>query len=109
MVVDTSGWSGEGAFTQALIDELQRMPAIAFLHVEDAPATRSEADYNFISNEIYVRFTTTTRVERGTRFGVLPRSTRVEEKTLTIGGLSAALAANPEFGAPDYEDEAMLQ
>jgi hypothetical protein len=28
-----------------------------FLRVEDAPATRSEADYNFISNEIFVRFT----------------------------------------------------
>ncbi len=52
--IDSSAWSGEGGFTQVLIDSLRELPAIRFLRVEDAPASRSEADYNFISNEIYV-------------------------------------------------------
>ena len=52
MRVDTPNWSGEGTFTQVLIDWLQRLDAIELVRVEDAPASRSEADYNFISNEI---------------------------------------------------------
>ena len=54
MNVDTSGWSGEGTFTQVLIDRLKQLEGVAFVRVEDAPASRSEADYNFISNEIFV-------------------------------------------------------
>ena len=59
---DTSKWSGEGAFTQLLLEHLQQLDTIALLRVEDAPATRSEADYNFISNEIYVMLATSERV-----------------------------------------------
>ena len=47
-------------------------PASAFVRVEDAPATRSDADYNFISNEFFVGFATVERRERIKRFGVLP-------------------------------------
>ena len=44
------------------------------MRVEDAPATRSEADYNFISNEIFVGFATVERQEPVKRFGLLPGS-----------------------------------
>ena len=109
MKVDTSKWSGEGAFTQTLIDRLQRLSAIDLMRVEDAPASRSEADYNFISNEIFVVFATESHSARTRRFGFLPTSRTITTKVITIGGLEAALASIPEIGAPDYSDEAMLQ
>jgi hypothetical protein len=109
MVVDTSKWSGEGTFTQALIDRLQQLDAIALLRVEDAPASRSDADYNFISNEIFVGFTTSARRERVWRLGVLPATNTVETKTMTVADLERALTDSPTIGAPDYSDEHMLQ
>jgi hypothetical protein len=107
--VDTSAWSGEGAFTQLLIDRLREVSGIQFVRVEDAPATRSEADYNFISNELFVQFDTTERKERTTRFGFLPATRVVIEKSMTISGLESALTAIPDVGAPDYGDAGMLQ
>jgi hypothetical protein len=109
MDVDTSKWSGEGEFTQLLVDHLQRVPGVRRLLVEDAPASRSEADYNFISNEVYVDFAIESRQERGRRWGFLPVSHIVETKAMTITELEAALAADPEIGPPDYSDEGMLQ
>jgi hypothetical protein len=109
MNVDTTKWSGEGAFTQLLIDRLRQLDTIAFVRVEDAPATRSEADYNFISNEIYVAFTFAERTERTRRFGFIPSSRTVVEKTMTIRGLDTTLSGIPEVGTPDYVDEGMLQ
>lgn len=107
--LDTAGWSGEGEFTQRLIDQLREINAIRLLRVEDAPATRSDADYNFISNELFVEFRTTERREPTKRFGFLPSSRMVTEKAMTIAGLEAALTATPEIGPPDYGDEGMLQ
>jgi hypothetical protein len=107
--VDTSAWSGEGAFTQLLIDRLRQIEAICRVRVEDAPASRSEADYNFISNELFIDFATTDRRERTKRFGFLPSVRTVTEKAMTIPGLEAALTAMPDVGAPDYGDEGMLQ
>jgi hypothetical protein len=107
--LDTSLWSGEGEFTQRLIDSLRDVAAIGSVRVEDAPATRSDADYNFISNEVFVEFRTVDRRERTTRFGFLPATHVVKDKAMTIAGLDAALAAMPEIGAPDYADEGMLQ
>jgi hypothetical protein len=109
MSLDTSKWSGEGTFTQLLVDHLQRVDGVALVRVEDAPASRSEADYNFISNEVYVAFATVTRRERVLRFGFLPGSKTSVDKAMTIGGLEAALARIPDIGAPDYSDEAMMQ
>jgi hypothetical protein len=107
--VDTSRWSGEGKFTQMLIDRLRELSDVAFVKVEDAPATRSEADYNFISNEIYVRFATELRKERVTRLGFLPGSRRVEAPVMTMPVLERALAALADIGEPDYADKGMLQ
>src|SRR3979411_1517621 len=107
--VDTSAWSGEGAFTQLLIDRLRQIDAIRLVRVEDAPASRSEADYNFVSNELFVDFATTDRQERTTRFGFLPSVRTVSEKAMTLARLEQALTAIPDVGAPDYGDEGMLQ
>jgi len=107
--LDSSAWSGEGTFTQLLIDRLRDVAGVRFVRVEDAPASRSDADYNFISNELYVGFDTTERQERITRFGVLPGVRTVTEKAMTLQGLEAALTAVEGVGAPDYGDEGMMQ
>lgn len=109
MEVDTSNWSGEGTFTQVLLDRLKDLEGVALVRVEDAPASRSDADYNFISNEIFVGFATVARREPTRRFGVLPGSRMVVDKVMTIAALDAALSATPSVGAPDYSDEGMLQ
>ena len=107
--LDTSNWSGEGSFTQVLIDRLRELDAIALVRVEDAPASRSEADYNFISNEIFVTFTTTTRQEPIKRFGILPATRSVEQQSMTLADLEKRLIALDGIGEPDYSDEGMLQ
>jgi len=109
MTVDTSKWSGEGAFTQILLDRLQHVEAVELVRVEDAPASRSEADYNFISNEIFVAFAIEMRRERVRRLGFLPATRTVAVKAMTIAGLEGELAAIPAIGAPDYSDEGLLQ
>ena len=109
MDVDTSGWSGEGAFTQLLLDRLREVETIEYVRVEDAPASRSEADYNFISNEIFVLFRTGLRAERARRFGVLPVRRNVPTKAMTVAELEQTLTASGGVGAPDYSDESMLQ
>jgi hypothetical protein len=106
---DRSNWSGEGQFTQLLLERLPELPGIRRLRVEDAPTTRSEADYQFMSNEMYVEFAVQNREEAYKRFGVLPATRLVPEKLLTLAGLEAALTAMPDVGAPDYSDDGMLQ
>jgi hypothetical protein len=106
---DTANWSGEGAFTQRLIETLGGIESIELVRVEDAPASRSEADYNFISNEIFVRFGTTSREERATRFGFLPTRRTVTATKMTMRGLDEVLSSLPGVGPPDYCDEGMIQ
>src|SRR3954464_10056962 len=107
--LDTSAWSGEGTFTHLLIDRLRDVKGVRFVRVEDAPATRSEADYNFISNELFVGFETAERHEPVRRFGIFPGSRTLIEPAMTLSGLEAALTALPGVGAPDYGDDGMLQ
>jgi hypothetical protein len=109
MQIDTSKWSGEGAFTQVMIDRLGAFAEIVGMRVENAPATQSGADYNFISNEIFVAFATVARQEPTLRFGFLPGSRTVIAKTMTLPALEAALMLVADVGAPDYSDEGMLQ
>ena|SRR3990172_6343915 len=109
MELDTSKWSGEGSFTELLIERLRTLDAIALVRVEDAPASRSEADYNFISNELFVVFTTKVRHERIRRFGILPGLRAVAEKEMTMARLEQALTGLSDIGAPDYSDEGLLQ
>jgi hypothetical protein len=94
--LDTTGWSGDGAFTRLLIDALGLLPPVQHVRVEDAPASRADAGFSFISNEIYVTFR---------RHGLL-RGRRPE---MTLSGLEFALTARTDIGAPDYGDADMLQ
>src|SRR4051812_39775520 len=107
--LDRSAWSGEGTFTQQLLDALRDIDAVRFVRVEDAPASRSEADYNFISNELYVDFARTEHQESFKRFGVLPARRTVSGKAMILAGLEAALSGIEGVGPPDYGDEGMLQ
>ena len=107
--VDTTKWSGEGTFTQLLVDQLKEVDGLTLVRVEDAPASRSEADYNFISNEIFVVFDTIAIRQRFRRFGLFPAERTLTQPKLNIAGLEAALTSLPSIGAPDYSDEGMLQ
>lgn len=109
MDVDRERWSGEGEFTEQLLAWLAERKEIAFLRVEDAEAGRAEVDYNFISNEIYVRFRTRDRQERRRLWGVIPVRRTVAEKVMTMETLETALAGESELGEPDYADEGMIQ
>jgi hypothetical protein len=109
MDVDTSKWSGEGTFTQTLLDRLQQIDGVALVRVEDAPASRSEADYNFMSNEIFVVFETGMRQEATRRFGVFPGTRSAAYKKMSIPDLEDALAAAAEIGPADYSDAGMIQ
>ena len=92
MDLHTDKWSGDGRFTRLLADALGTMPEIAAIRVEDAPASRAESGYNFISNEIYVTF-----------------ARRWLRRQLDIAGLEKALASRDAIGAADYSDEGMIQ
>ena len=109
MDIDREGWSGEGDFTDQLLAWLGGQEDVVFVRVEDASASRAEVDYNFISNEIYVRFRTRDRQERRRLWGIIPVRLTVAEKTMTMEALETALADDPELGAPDYADEGMIQ
>jgi len=98
MNLEASGWSGDGTFTKLLIVALREIPAVEALRVEDAPASRADTGFSFISNELYVLFASTTHT-----------LSRRKERLMTLGGLEVALANNPEIGAPDYSDDGMLQ
>jgi hypothetical protein len=108
MQFDTSGWSGDGTFTLIVSDALRAIEAIEILRLEDAPASRSEPGYAFISNEIFVKFRTHRRSETTRYFGV-PRRTEADVKQLTLAGLARQLASIDGVGEPDYSDEGMLQ
>jgi hypothetical protein len=109
MDVDISKWSGEGTFTQTLLDRLKQIDGLALVRVEDAPASRSEADYNFMSNEIFVVFEMEIRQEATRRFGLFPVTRTVGYKKMSIPDLENALALAREIGAPDYSDDTMIQ
>jgi hypothetical protein len=109
MHVDSEGWSGEGAFTQVVVDRLRAVEEIAGLKVEDAPATRSEADYNFLANEIFVTFATRVERESTKLLGIIPGHKRVTAKAMTFDALAKLLEESAGIGPADYTDEAMIQ
>ena len=109
MEIDTSKWSGEGSFTQRLIDRLAKLDGLTLVRVEDAPASRSEADYNFISNEVFVAFETARRDEPSGGWACSRGRGRSPTRSWTSPAWKPVLTAAPEIGAPDYADEGMLQ
>jgi hypothetical protein len=113
MEIDTSGWSGEGAFTSTLVEVLKTLDGIEFLRIEDGSAAGPGAGYNLIGNEVYVRFAGRRRAGKTRRFGIVPfrrrPAERVDEKEMTLIGLEAQLASIAEVGPADYVDEGMVQ
>lgn len=109
MICDQSAWSGDGDLTLRVVERLRGLDGIAEVRVEDAEASRSEADYHFISNEVFVGFARRSRLVRTTRFGFLPRSRTVFEPVMTLADLAQWLAADAGIGTPDYADTGMLQ
>jgi hypothetical protein len=109
MDVDSAGWSGEGAFTQVVVDMLRTIDKVTLVKVEDAPATRSEADYNFIANEIFVTFATEERFELFKSLGIFTRKRRVSARAMTFDELVEVLEASEGIGPADYADEGMIQ
>jgi hypothetical protein len=107
MMVDTANWTGEGTFTPVLLEALKVIDGVEFLRVEDAPASRADAGYAFISNEIYVKFRAERRVVSSRMGGLI--QTRADVPVMTLGQLGERLGADGGIGEPDYEDEGMLQ
>jgi hypothetical protein len=108
MEVEASGWSGDGDFTARLIDALELLP-VRLVKVEDAPASRADSAFIFVSNELFVVFDTEAREVRSRTLGVIPTTKLVHEKVMTLADLEKALAGIPGVGEPDYSDEGMLQ
>ncbi len=109
MHVDSGAWSGEGAFTQVVVDRLRAIETVVAVRIEDAPATRSEADYNFIANEIFVTFAMEERYEPFKILGVFTRRRRVSARAMTFDELVTALEESDGIGPADYADEGMIQ
>lgn len=107
--VDSSGWSGDGEFTVRLVEVIRSLPEVARLRVEDAPASRADAAFSFISNELFVSFATVERKVRTRKLVVIPASVIVTQKLMTLTQLESALASFADIGSPDYGDEGMLQ
>ena len=109
MDLETTDWSGEGAFTQTLIDAVRGLDQVAFVRVEDSRSSRSDVEYNFISNEMFVRFRTRDTVRRTKVLGLLPVTRTVTDPAMTVTELEQALCRIEQVGPPDYADEGMLQ
>jgi len=107
--IEKAHWSGDGDFTVRVVEALRAIPEVAFLRIEDAPASRSDAGYSFISNEIFVRFREEPVESRARVLGILPITRRTMRPALTLGVLGGLLNAMPEIGEADYSDDGMLQ
>jgi hypothetical protein len=109
MQLDITRWSGDGDFTARLIEAIRQIAEVALLRVEDAPATRADSAFSFISNELFVSFSSTKRTIQTLRFHVIPVRGNVDEKSMSLAQFEAVLAAAEGVGPPDYADERMLQ
>jgi len=109
MELDTTNWSGEGTFTQTLIDALDAVEQVSLLRVEDASSSRSDVEFNFISNELFLRFGTRDRQVRAKMLGIVQVTRTVTEPAMTVSDLERALCEIDEVGPPDYADAGMLQ
>ena len=108
MRIESDGWSGEGTFTAVLLEALKGIDTIEFLRVEEAPASRAEPGYAFISNEIYVRFKIVSRTETRTRLGVL-LADQGRRHADDPRGVGHRLGRADGVGEPDYQDDGLLQ
>ena len=108
-MIDRDRWSGEGDFTEQLLSWLSEQPGVISLRVEDASSTRTDVEYNFISNEIYVEFKVREFYQSRRVLGVIPLGRKSLEKTMSLEKLNRVLSEESELGEPDYADEGMIQ
>ena len=108
-MIDSDRWSGEGDFTEQLLSWLSEQSDVISLRVEDAPSTRTDVEYNFISNEIYVEFKVREFYQSRRVLGVIPLGRKSLEKTMSLEKLNRVLSEESELGEPDYADEGMIQ
>jgi|TARA_B100001123_G_C14644073_1_gene762967 hypothetical protein len=108
-MIDRDRWSGEGDFTEQLLSWLSEQSDVISLRVEDAPSTRTDVEYNFISNEIYVEFKVREFYQSRRVLGVIPLGRKSLEKTMSLEKLNRVLSEESELGEPDYADEGMIQ
>lgn len=109
MHVDTTGWSGDGDFTEALVATLGSIAEIALVRVADSPASRAEQGYAFLSNEVFVVFQPREEIVVTRWLGVVPLRRRRDVPALDLAGLEVRLSALDHIGPADYSDEGMLQ
>lgn len=109
MRVESAGWSGEGEFTAVVLESLKGIDAIEFLRVEDAPASRAEPGYAFVSNEIYVRFRRPAFAWASRLLGRLRVDGRTRDSAMTLAELGRLLGGLTAVGEPDYADDGLLQ
>jgi hypothetical protein len=107
--IDRSNWSGEGAFTALCLDAIASFDDVIAVRVEDAPASRAGAGYNFISNEIYLHAPAAVRREVVRVLGLPVWRRRRSGPAFTPGTLAQRLAAKPAIGEADYVDDTMIQ
>ena len=100
-----TGWSGDGDFTQHLVDHLRNWEHIATIRVEDAPAGREGEGFNFLANDVFVTFV----VRPAPRPAYAFWRRQVLVATATTDDLVAYLSAIATIGEPAYRDEGMLQ
>jgi len=105
VTIDVERWSGDGALTQCLLDRLRIAPAIAAVRVEDAPASREEPGYLFVSNELLI----VPAVRPGRRRRWMPGWLTPPVAAWAVDDVAAWLAADPDIGPPDFADSGMLQ
>ncbi len=109
MQIDRTGWSGDGDFTIRLVEALKGIDEVAFLKIEDAPASRAGTGYNLLANELYVTFTTVSKRVAGRWLRFVPRARAAAVPSLTLAGLESRLASTEGIGEADYMDDGMLQ
>jgi hypothetical protein len=107
--IESSKWSGEGDFTRALVDVLSAWAEVSLVRVEDSPASRADTGYAFLSNEIYLGFTSRAEPVRERWLGLVPVTRTREVPALDLAGLVARLTETEGIGAPDYQDDGMVQ
>lgn len=108
--IDTTKWSGDGDFTKVLVEALTALgDEVVLVRVEDSPASRADAGFAFLSNEIYVGFAGRHEPVTQRLLGVIPVTRTRVVPALDLAGLAGRLSDTPGVGAPDFEDEGMLQ
>ena len=69
----------------------------------------TDADYNFISNEVFVIPSTAMGAHAARRWGVWPMRRRAPAPSFTLDDIEALLTSDDAIGAPDVVDAGMLQ